>query len=381
MDSAEPLRVHALIDSLSWGGAEMLLGDFAAAAPEAGIELSVGYLSDHDGSPAAPRLRRHGIEPVEVGVRTLLGPTDLRRVRRHVADVRPDLVHTHLSYSDVMGGLAARSLGLPAVSTVHLMDRPGAARTAAKARLAALVRRRCMRRVITVSEEARRALLSRGGERAERVVCVRNGVVDDARPGAGRAVRAELGLGEDELVVSMLAVLRPGKGHDVAAAAVAALRERHRGLRLVIAGDGPARREVERLVSGLDGAAVVTGHRDDVAALLDATDVLLHPSSMDALPTALIEAMAAGVPVVSTRVGGIPEIVESGREGVLVQPPPTVPRLVGALEPLLCDRGLRARMGAAGRTRFEREFAAPEWAKRLRALYEEVRSEAGAAAR
>jgi glycosyltransferase involved in cell wall biosynthesis len=114
------------------------------------------------------------------------------------------------------------------------------------------------------------------------------------------------------------------------------------------------------------------GHRDDVMAVLDAADVLLHPSEIDALPTVVMEAMAASVPVVATRVGGVPELVADGDSGVLVAAPATAEGLAAALGPLLGDAGLRRRMGAAGRARYEREFTAESWARRSRALYDDV---------
>src|SRR3954462_15524656 len=96
-----PLRVPALIASLAWGGAETLLADFAAGAPAAGIDLSVGYLQDFDGSPSADALRAHGIEPELVGVRKLLDAESMWRVGRHIARIRPDVLHTHLGAADV----------------------------------------------------------------------------------------------------------------------------------------------------------------------------------------------------------------------------------------------------------------------------------------
>jgi glycosyltransferase involved in cell wall biosynthesis len=106
--------------------------------------------------------------------------------------------------------------------------------------------------------------------------------------------------------------------------------------------------------------------------LLDAADVLIHPSSVDAFPTTLIEAGAASVPVLSTRVGGIPEIVIDGEGGILVETPPSPYELAAHLDRLLSDAELRRDLGAGGRRRFEEEFTAARWAARLRALYEEV---------
>jgi glycosyltransferase involved in cell wall biosynthesis len=167
-------------------------------------------------------------------------------------------------------------------------------------------------------------------------------------------------------------VLRPGKGHDAAVAAATLLAERHPRLRLVLVGDGPARPEVEALAARLGERALLAGHRDDVMAVLDATDVLLHPSSVDAFPTALLEALAAGVPVVSTRVGGIPEIVDEGETGTLIDAPPDPAALAAALEPYLADGELRRRVGDHARERFGERFTAARWAERLRLVYSSV---------
>ena len=378
MRTEPPLRVHALISSLTWGGAEMLLAHLAEGAPAAGLELSVGYLNDVDGAPAAEPLRRRGIEPTLVPIDSLLGPSDLRRVRRHLATGDWDVLHTHLGYADLMGGVAARSLGRPAVASIHVAEQPAGLRDRVKARLMALARRRCAARVIAPSESARRWYLSTGWDRPERVVTVHNGVAAEApAPGTGPAVRAELGLGPGDLVAAIVTVLRAGKGHDVAIAAVAELRERFPGLRLLVLGEGPARAEVERLAAPLGDAAILTGHRDDVVRVLAAVDVLVHPSSADAFPTALLEAMAAGVPVVATAVGGIPEIVEDGETGTLLAPPPEPGAFAAALEALLADPERRARMGARGRERWEERFSAERWAQRLRAVYEQALAEAG----
>jgi glycosyltransferase involved in cell wall biosynthesis len=371
-----PLRVHALISSLTWGGAEMLLSEFAAGAPSAGIELSVGFLDDRDGSPAAARLREQGIEPQLAQIHRrlpLLNPSDHRTVRRHLAAVRPDVLHTHLGYADLFGALAARPLGVPVVSTIHIMewDRdPRRPKDYARERMMSFVRRRWTSTVVAVSEAARSAYLDTGWDRPEHVVTVHNGIVAQPRPGDGRVVRAELGLSPDDLVVAMVTVLRRGKGHDVAAEAALALRERFPTLRLVIAGEGPDRAGVERAMQPLGDAAVLTGHREDVMRLLDAADVLLHPTLVDAFPTTLLEAMAAGVPVVASAVGGIPEIVEHGRSGVLVEAPPRADGVVQALAPLLSDAGRRRELGERGRERFERHFTAEAWAARMRGVYD-----------
>jgi len=310
----------------------------------------------------------------------MLEPRALPRLRRHLARVRPDVVHTHLGLADALGTLAARSLGLPSVSTIHLLvGQPTAQlssaglRGVARARLVALVRRHAGARVITVSNAAREAYLARKWDTPQRVVTVHNGIARSARPEQGARVRVELGLEPDALVVSTVTVLRSGKGHDVVVEAVRRLLPRFPRLRLVIMGAGPARDEIQRLAEPLGATAVLTGHRDDVMAVLAATDVLLHPTRMDAFPTALLEAAAARVPVVATAVGGIPEIVEDGQTGFLVPAPPTAETVSARLEQLLADDALRARVGLSAYERFQECFTAERWAARLREVYDEVR--------
>ena len=376
MGTEESLRVHALVDSLGAGGAELLLAEFAAAAPSAGIDLSVGYLQDLGGSPGAERLREAGVEPTLVGIPGHLGPAAWRLVREHLASVGPDVLHTHLPASDLAGGVVARTLKIPVVSTIHAMvwgaDSDGSLRDRARERLVGLARRRCAARVIAVSDGARRTYLDVGWDTPARVVTVHNGIARPARPGEGAAVREELGLGADDLVVGMLSALRPEKAHDIAFAAIAALAERFPRLRLLVAGDGPDRERVEQGAAPLGERVVMAGYRADVMPVLDAMDVLIHPSRADAFPTTLLEAMAAGVPIVATRIGGIPEIVDDGVSGVLIDPPPTAGALGEALAPLLEDRDLRLSLGGAGQERFARDFGAEAWARRVREVYDSV---------
>jgi glycosyltransferase involved in cell wall biosynthesis len=173
-------------------------------------------------------------------------------------------------------------------------------------------------------------------------------------------VRAELGIGPDEFVVAMLSWLHPVKRHRLALEAAG-------DWRLLIVGDGP---ESEHLRRAAPPGAVFTGYRDDVMALLDAADLLLHPSRMEGFPIALLEAMAAGVPIVATRVGGVPEIVADGETGVLIDPAAGAGEIAAAVAAVRDDPARRAALAERARLRFEERFTAERWAQRLRNLYE-----------
>lgn len=374
---ADRLHVLILIDSLRTGGAEMLLSDFASGARESGLTVSVASLTGFEGSPAAERLRREGVDPVEIDMRGLVSPQSLRSVRRHIRRTAPDLVHTHLDYADALGGLAARSLGIPSLSTVHVMRwQSEGARDRLRHRLLRVARRRSAKVIVAVSEASRDAMIAARIGPPEAIVTIRNGVEAVPDPGGGRRVRAELGIGPEERVVSHISVLRAGKGHELTAAATARLLERGLDARLLLVGDGPDREAIERRFEPLGSRALALGHRDDVMAVLDASDVVIAPSHFDAFPTVLLEAMAAAVPIVATAVGGIPEIVVDGETGLLIEP--SAEGLATALAGVLGDPELRSRFGRAARERYEREFTAARWAGRMETLYRDILREGGA---
>ena len=366
------IHVHALISELGFGGAETLVVDLASVASSADIELSVGFLSAGPNRQSADRLKELGIEPVPLPFRRLAGVSDHRAIRRHLASVKPDIVHTHLRTADVVGGLAARTLRLPLVSTLHGFDWeadgwPTGARARAGTALVMTARRRLHRRLIAPSEALRRGYLARTGDAADHVVTIHSGSAAAARPGAGREVRAELKVPEDEFVIVMVSALHPLKEHELAIEAVARLGER--GIRLVILGDGQEGERLRGLAARRAPATIFTGYHEDVMAVLDAADLLLHPSRMEGFPIALLEAMAAGVPILATGVGGIPEVVEDGTTGVLLEPRPSPDRLAEAIAALHDDPARRAGLAERARLRFEERFTAALWAQRMRSFY------------
>lgn len=367
--------VLVLIDHLVLGGAQMLLGQFAAAAPGAGIRLQVAQIEDGDDSPAVAPLREAGVNPVSLHLHGRPSARHVRAVRSHIQSTRPDIVHTHLGTADLIGGLAARSLGVPSVATIHEIKQPHSGLAWAKDAAYTFTQRCCAARVIVVSDSARRAYLRETRGMQDRVVRIYNGIDFPPAPGSGAAVRAELGLAPQDLVVGMVSALRPEKGHDIALRAVSLLREQFPRLRLLIAGQGGSAEEIARLAAPLGESVVFAGRRTDVASVFDSLDVCLHPSRMDAFPTTLIEALAASVPVLATAVGGIPEIIDDGVSGVLVPAPPSPEALAQALGGLLADPERRNELAAAGRTAYEERFTAGPWAHHTRDLYDEVLAE------
>jgi glycosyltransferase involved in cell wall biosynthesis len=371
----DAIRVHALINELGFGGAETMLVDLAAGAPELGLELAVSYLHAGESQATAERLRAQGVDPVLIPFRRLANVAGHRAVRARFAATRPDVIHTHLRTADIVGGLAARSLGVPALCTLHGFDwDPGvtglrSARGRAGSALATLARRRLTRRVVAPSDALARGWLEHAGDEPGHVVTIHSASSRAPRPGAGAAARAGLGVAPEEFVVLMLSWLHPLKGHAAAIQAAGRLAAGGEAVRLVVVGPGPEEERLRALARDTAPDTAFTGYRDDVMELLDAADLLLHPSRMEGLPITLLEAMAAGVPIVATRVGGIPELVEDGVSGVLLDAPASPVAIAAAIVRVRADAEVRGRLARVARDRFEERFSAGAWGRRMRDLY------------
>lgn len=379
------MKIAHLVPTLHQGGPEIGLVDLAGAARDAGLELTVIALASASDTTQLSGLRRSGVPVTELG----LAPWDPRAVIRTAQVLRAqraELVHTHLPLADVVGAAAAVRARIPAVSTLHRIENHPADRGDRLKRTAKiLARQRFMTTTIAISQvqqEWYRGLkgAGRGGAPAGRssvpLVVVPNGVaapppVDPAERGR---LRAALGVGEGDVLAVGLAPMRRDQGHELLLDACEALPD---GVPLVVAlgGDGPLRPWLESRVDTTDELAgrVRFVHRnEESSALLAAADLAVHTGRSGAAPTALLRAMAAGVPVVATRVGGVPEIVTAAT-GVLVPLDPG--RIADALADLTRDAARREGLGAAARARFAADFDAVAWARRLRDVYESVLDE------
>jgi glycosyltransferase involved in cell wall biosynthesis len=195
-------------------------------------------------------------------------------------------------------------------------------------------------------------------------------------PNARARLLGAFALDADAIVVGVAAQLIPRKGHLFLFDALAALAHRHPALRVICVGRGPLARTLERRIAarGLEGCVRLAGFRADWPALLPGLDLLAHTPEREGLGLAVLEAMSAGVPVVATAVGGIPDAVTDGVEGRLV-PASDPGALAAALEHLIVSAHARRRFGRAGRIRACAEFSIDAMVDRYCELYRDVCAE------
>lgn len=349
-----PLRIAFVITrSDAIGGAQIHVRDLAGSLVDEGHAVRVWVGGD---GPFVAALRDRGIDVTPL--RHLVAPvrplSDVRAVielRRALAGFGPHLVTLHSSKAGTLGRLAARGLRVPVVYTAHgwpfVEAVPALPRTLY--RIVERVTAPLADRLVTVSEHDRALALRVGVGTRDQLVAVHNGVHDVAPE-----LRAQPGEGPARLVV----VARLDEPKDPFTLLHALGRLRSRPWTLEWIGDGPRRAPAEQLAAalGLADRCGFVGTRTDVAERLARASVLVLPTDREGLPLCVLEGMRAGLPVVASAVGGIPEAVLPGRTGLLV-PPGRADALARALAALVDDPSTRARMGAEGRRRYDACFS------------------------
>ncbi len=341
-----PLHIVHTENSCGWGGQEIRVLTEAAGMIRRGHRVTLIC-------PAEARIysaaQQRGIPVVALPIarKNLKG---LFALRRWLAEHRPDVVNTHSSTDTWLTALARLTLnGLAVVRTRHI-SAPVPCNWPSR-----WLYRHAVDRIATTGEALRSQLVKKLDLPPDHVISVPTGI-DLARycpqPEEIRTlIRAELGISPAAKVIGIVATLRSWKGHTYLLQAFSSLAAKDPELELLIAGDGPMREQIAGWAaqSGVAGRIHLTGQREDVPAILAAMDVFVLPSyANEGVPQALMQAMAAGLPVVSTHVGAIDELVADKLSGFLVTPKNAV-QLEEKLAELLQNPELCARFGQAGR--------------------------------
>lgn len=369
-------KIAYLIDGLSMGGAERLMVPILKHLSRAYFDPYVCAMQSKDGNPMADEIRALGV-PVEcLNIKHLRELDAIPRLTHYLKSIRADLVHTQLEAANILGNISAKLLRLPSVCTIHVMPSLDVrTKTKMHQRVEWFTLRHFCDRVISVSEEARQYHIKISGSSEEQVTTIYNGIdlsafsdMDYARERS--SVRTELGIPLDADVLVTVAVLRPPKGIQFLIRAMPAILASHPNTYYLIVGSGSHREALmeEAGKAGVNERVVFAGMRKDVPRLLAASDIFVLPTLTEALPTVLAEAMAARLPLIASRVGGIPEMITNGQNGFLTEPE-DLKGLASACIHLLKNREERAAMGAEGWRMVHQKFSIKRQVEQLRDLY------------
>lgn len=355
------MKIVHVVYSLAMGGAEVLVGELCRVQRAEGHEVSVFAYAEL--GAVGERLGAEGFAiyvPGEAHPLRTIG----RYFRKFVA-MRPDVVHCHNVAATIQGAVSARMAGVRRViSTRHSLVAPPYDRAEERKYAVAAA---CCDWVVGVceatSENLRGAPWARRGARRGKIVTVYNGATRPALEDAGEMAREGFTL----LFVGRLAAVKD-LGTLVRAVASAAVRVP--GLALWVVGDGPVRGELEGLVAelGVGGTVRFWGQRMDTGRFFAAADGFAMSSVSEGLPMSLVQAMSAGLPAVTTDVGGMGEVLRLSGGGLLA-PVGDVAGMAAAIVRLAEDAGLRAELGAKGQAAYEREFTVEAMAAGYMKLY------------
>jgi glycosyltransferase involved in cell wall biosynthesis len=375
VSATPPRHVVFSIDTMSVGGTEMNAVRTAERLDRSRFRVTVVTLRGE--GPLAERYERAGIPVVRFPIHSLYQPATIRQAMRlagYLRRERVSIVHCHDQYSNVFSTLSARLAGVPVIiaSKRWLHWSP-------VYRIANGIGFRAATRVLANSQLVAHSLRADDRLDASRIVVVPN-FVDDAAftpppESLLAAWRRELDLPRDAVIVGIIASLQSIKDHATLLRSIARLAPRWPHLHLVIVGEGTLRAELTSLAAELGVGNIVrfAGLRPQHPSFHYLFDISALSSVSEGFPNSVVEAMAAGRPVVATRVGGVPDAVRDGETGLLV-PASDPSALATAIEALLADRARATAMGLAGAYRARAEYAAPVVIGALETIYETLLS-------
>lgn len=368
--SARPVRILHVLDSLENGGLENGVLNLIRHMDAGQFEHSVCTVRAQGVNAA--RLPAGRVQLVHLGKREG-ARFQLPELRRAIRENQPDIVHSR-NWGAIEAVAGARLAGnCKVIHSEHGFEAGASAQEPFRRRIFRRLTFELADRVLCVSNQLRNFHARQTGFSASRITVIHNGV-DSERfcPDAAARVRVrrEFGIGENEFCIGCVGNLLPVKDHRTLLDALGRLGDAASGWRVLIAGEGPERPDLERLAHGLPGRSRISfpGRIQDVPELLNAFDVYVLPSLNEGISNSLLEAMATGLPAIASQVGGNPEVVEDNSSGLLF-PAGEASCLSEHLLRLNAQRGLRTQLGEAARRRAREEFSIRSMVEKYEGLY------------
>lgn len=364
------IRVCYLITELSIGGAQIATYRLLSGLDRSRFLPSVACWYNGDGH-VAQQIRGLGIDVHDLRMTNKLRVDAFGRLYGWLGEKKPHILHTIMFHSNIPGRVIGRLRGVPIVISAEQTMRQ---ESNARYRLNRLTARYADV-ILCVSEQVALAAVNEIGLPQEKVVTIPNGVdwSQFAVLPSKQKARQRAGLPQTGLIVGAVGRPRPVKGYPFLLASWPDVVASYPQALLLFVGDGPDRPALQAQAKqlGIWDNVIFWGDRDDIPQLLPALDLLAVPSMQEGLSLVILEAMAAGLPVVATNVGGNPELVRHEQTGLLV-PPRDSSALAGAVKRLFGDAAARVELGDAGRKRIEADLTMDKIVEMTETLYEQL---------
>lgn len=370
----ERIKVLHIIGGGEFGGAEQYMLTLAKHINKSEVELHVACLFEE---PLAPLVKKLGVPAHVFPMRNKL---DLKTIGEVASLIKMEgfhIVHTHGVRANLIGRVAAKKAGVKhVVTTVHSILKFDYTKWTDRFfnSICDKVTEAITEKFITVSEMLAQELIKAGIPQAK-IVTVYNGLELEKYNAniSGLPVRQAFGVSGDEKLLGIVARLHPVKGHLYLFEAMARLTKNSPKIKLLVVGTGPERPHFEEMVAQLNikSKVIFAGFQKNIPEIIAALDLLVLPSLSEGLGLAVMEGMAMGKAVLATKVGGIPEIITSGVDGLLV-PPADFQALAEGIQQLLQSDQMMAQFGDAARRTIETRFSAGLMAEKTAKVYKDL---------
>jgi glycosyltransferase involved in cell wall biosynthesis len=368
------MHVLFLLSSLAMGGAERNVVSVLPYFQNEGIKVSLCTLNKRRDSPLVEDFLNTNIPRYNLGARRMVDYSSWIRFTSLLDDEKVDVVHAEDQDSILYAGTVYDRRQMPVIMTRHVLEEPASAlKSLLRSKMVLWTAKNRMNRVIAVSEAVRNLFSQQANVPTSKISTIYNGIDLQKFQNLSEKseIRKKLGWHPSKPTAILVSVLRPGKGIEIACDAVKKVLTIIPDFQLKIVGSGEMEGELKNYAANLYPSVEFLGQRMDIPNLMNASDLLIQSSWSEALPTVLIEAGAASLPVIATRVGGTEEIVHDGVSGYLINAG-DVEALSETIIRLCSTPQLQVEMGEAALSIVSRNFSLATQAKKTITVYEDM---------
>jgi glycosyltransferase involved in cell wall biosynthesis len=361
-------KILHIVEDLNIGGLEKVVESIVTEIDKNKYEVQVWCLTK--GGEIADELISKGIRVKILGLNSYHNPFQVVKLAIHLKKSKFDIIHSHGYFANVFGRLAAILTMIPVrIAHVHTTNYNLSKRNITTEFVFSLF----TKKIICISNSVKQFVEKDLGIDTKKTCLIYNGCrINDSDKAKKKIDRRSLGISKDDFVIITVASLVRHKGHQVLIDAVCILARSYQNLRLLIVGDGPLRDSLNTYVKALQLSEkiIFTGEKENVFPLLKLADIFVLSSiTREGLGMALIEAMAVGLPLIGSRLGGIPEIIKHGVNGFLFSQG-NAEELAESIEKLIKNKEMAVNLGERGKEIFREKFTCQKMTKNIEQLYD-----------
>jgi glycosyltransferase involved in cell wall biosynthesis len=368
-------KILHMVEDLNIGGLERVVESIVIGLNNDKYDIEVWCLAK--GGTIADCLIEKGINLRILGMKSYYNPYNILKLSYYLKKSRITIIHLHGYFGNTFGRLSAVFAGVPIkIAHIHTTYYKFKKRNICIEKLLSYF----TDKIICISKATKKFVEEFEGISEKKTCLIYNGVSPvrelSYKP---NLKRISCNFSKDDIIAITVASLVHHKGHRILIDAISIISKKFKNLKLFILGDGPLRGTLESHVrdKGLESTIIFIGKKNDVFSYLKISDLFILPSiEREGLGLALIEAMASGLPLIGTDIGGIPEVIENNVNGIMI-PPDNTNSLAEAIERLITDQKLRNEMGKEGKRIFKEKFSEKTMIHKIESLYDQLSNECG----